>query len=88
MVSNKLQGLGMQNQTSTHQQGFKKGTEDRNLYIKTNEEKKLIVFVYIDDINSSGDDDICKMVDEEMHKQFEMSMLGELSLFLGLQIIQ
>ena len=33
-----------------HQQGFSKGSADRNLYTKTENDKLLIVVVYVDDI--------------------------------------
>jgi len=45
--------------------------------------------VYVDDLIFGGD--LEKMVHnfaQEMKKQFEMSMLGELTFFLGLQVIQ
>lgn len=50
-------------------------------------DKLLIVVVYVDDINFWGNND--KMFQDflsNMQKEFEMSMLGELSFFLGLQI--
>lgn len=44
--------------------------------------------VYVDDIIFGGNDSSCKEFAKEMQKEFEMSMIGELSFFLGLQVIQ
>lgn len=49
----------------------------------------IIVVVYVDDIIFGGDKDImCKDFAGQMKTEFKMSMLGELSYFLGLQISQ
>ena len=34
----------------------------------------------------TGNDDLCKDFLEEMSKEFEMSMFGEIKFFVGLQI--
>jgi hypothetical protein len=45
--------------------------------------------VYVDDIIFEGGmNEMCQEFAIEMKKEFEMSMLGELSLFIGLQISQ
>jgi hypothetical protein len=45
--------------------------------------------VYVDDIIFGGSvKEICQEFAIEMKKEFEMSMLGELPFFLGLQISQ
>ena len=45
----------------------------------------LIIVVYVDDIIfGSNNDRMSQNFVEEMQKEFEMSMLGQLSLFLGL----
>ena len=49
----------------------------------------IIVEVYVDDIIFGSDDE--KLSEEfarRMQQEFEMSFLGELNLFLGLQIVQ
>jgi hypothetical protein len=49
----------------------------------------IIVEVYVDDIIFGSDDDkMSKDFARMMQQEFEMSLLGELNLFLGLQIIQ
>ena len=47
----------------------------------------LSVQVYVDDIIfSSTDVSLCEIFFKVMHDQFEMSMIGELTFFLALQI--
>jgi hypothetical protein len=71
------------------QQGFKRGIVDNNLYIKTIAKNQLIVVVYVDDIIFGGSmKEMCREFAIEIQKEFEMSMLGEVSFFLGLQISQ
>ena len=70
-------------------QGFKRGGVDNNLYIKANENELLIVVVYVDDIMfGSNKEKLTKEFAEEMKSEFEMSMIGELTFYLGLQIQQ
>jgi hypothetical protein len=68
---------------------FGKGNAHNNIYIKVNQYSILLIEVYVDDIIFGSDDD--KMRSEfskDMHNGFEMSLLGELSFFLDLQICQ
>jgi hypothetical protein len=72
-----------------HQQGFQKGMNDRNLYIKAEGNDLLIIVVYVDDIIFGSNIELMsKKFAAAMQQEFEMSMLGELSFFLGLQIHQ
>eukprot|EP00253_Pinus_taeda_P013863 PITA_13863 len=71
------------------QKGFKKGVVVSNLYIKTDEDKLLVTFVYVDDlIFSSNNDEMSHEFPKNISKEFEMSMIVELSYFLGLQVSQ
>jgi len=72
-----------------HQQGFIKGSTDSNLYIKIDNDKLLILVLYVDDIIfGSNEEDMSQNFSLVMQKEFEMSMLGELTYFLGLQVQQ
>ena len=72
-----------------HQQGFIKGSTDNNLYIKIDNDELLILVVYVDDIIfGSNEEDMNENFALVMQKEFEMSMLGELTYFLGLQVQQ
>ena len=71
------------------QQGFKKGHTDSNLYIKEENNSLIIIEVYVDDIIFGSDNDrLSTKFAESMQQEFEMSMLGEMKFFLGLQINQ
>ena len=69
--------------------GFKRGYADRTLFVKNDEAYLLMAQVYVDDIvfGATIDDRAIEFF-EEMKKEFEMSMVGELTFFLGLQVKQ
>ena len=69
--------------------GFKKGYADRTLFVKNDKAYFLAPQVYVDDIVfGTTIDDRAIGFFEEMKKEFEMSMVGELTFFLGLQVKQ
>ncbi|XP_075657613.1 uncharacterized protein LOC142627619 [Castanea sativa] len=69
--------------------GFKRGQVDRTLFVKRDEKSLLVAQVYVDDIVfGSTIDHLAQEFSEEMKKEFEMSMVGELNYFLGLQVKQ
>eukprot|EP00253_Pinus_taeda_P015797 PITA_15797 len=72
-----------------HRQGFSKGSSDSNLYTKIDNDKLLILVVYVDDIIfGSNEEAMSQNFVLLMQKEFEMSLLGELTYFLGLQVQQ
>jgi hypothetical protein len=71
------------------QAGFRKGNAYINLYIKVSQDNILLIEVYIDDIIFGSDDDrLSHKFAKDIHNEFEMYLLGKLSLFLVLQICQ
>ena len=49
----------------------------------------IVVEVYVDDIIFGSDDNsLSQKISQKMQKEFELSILGELFFFLGLQISQ
>ena len=69
--------------------GFKRGQADRTLFVKRDEKSLLVAQVYVDDIVfGSTIDHLAHEFSEEMKREFEMSMVGELNYFLGLQVKQ
>ena len=69
--------------------GYKRGVIDKTLFILEEEGKILVVQVYIDDIIfGSTNLGLVEKFKDLMSSDFEMSMIGELSFFLGLQITQ
>ncbi|KAD3067893.1 hypothetical protein E3N88_35773 [Mikania micrantha] len=71
------------------QNNFTRGSIDKTLFIKKVGQHKLLVQIYVDDIIfASSDPKLCADFTELMTKNFEMSAMGELQFFLGLQIKQ
>jgi hypothetical protein len=69
--------------------GFKMGKVDKSRFLLRQGEDILIVQVYVDDIVLGGSShSLVARFAEDMSKEFEMSMMGELQFFLGLQIKQ
>ena len=69
--------------------GFKRGNADSTLFIRRDKKDLVVAQVYVDDIVfGSTNDTLAKSFANEMKKIFEMSMMGELTYFLGLQVKQ
>ncbi|KAK1379914.1 hypothetical protein POM88_026658 [Heracleum sosnowskyi] len=69
--------------------GFVRGIIDKTLFSKKHKSDMILVQVYVDDIIfGSTNDNLCKRFAELMQSKFEMSMMGELKFFLGLQVSQ
>jgi len=68
---------------------FRRDKVDTTLFLKTKGEHILIVQVYVDDIIlGATHENLCNEFSKMMRSEFEMSMMGELNFFLGLQIKQ
>ncbi|GJW10599.1 retrovirus-related pol polyprotein from transposon TNT 1-94 [Tanacetum coccineum] len=68
---------------------YKMGMVDNTLFTKKKSLNLIIVQIYADDIIfGSTCQDMCDEFAKIMHDEFEMSMMGELYFFLGLQIQQ
>ncbi|GJY66910.1 putative ribonuclease H-like domain-containing protein [Tanacetum coccineum] len=69
--------------------GFQRGQIDKTLFIKRVKGDILLVQVYVDDIIfGSTRNEMCTEFEKMMHKKFQMSSMGELTFFLGLQVTQ
>nr|GEX66398.1 copia protein [Tanacetum cinerariifolium] len=67
--------------------GFHKGQIDKKLFIKRHKDDILLVQVYVDDIIfGSTKKELSTEFEKVMHDMFQMSYMGELSFFLGLQV--
>ena len=65
------------------------GMVDNTLFTKRKDPNLIIIQIYVDDIIfGSTCQDMCDEFAKIMHDEFEMSMMGELNFFLGLQIKQ
>nr|GFA49237.1 putative ribonuclease H-like domain-containing protein [Tanacetum cinerariifolium] len=69
--------------------GFQRGKIDQTLFIKKQKSNILLVQVYVDDIIfRSTNKDLCKAFEKLMEDKFQMSSMGKLTFFLGLQLKQ
>nr|GFB73488.1 copia protein [Tanacetum cinerariifolium] len=67
--------------------GFYKGSIDPTLFITKHMGDILLVQIYVDDIIfGSTNPKLSKQFEKLMHNKFEMSMMGELKFFFGIQI--
>ncbi|GKE71756.1 putative ribonuclease H-like domain-containing protein, partial [Tanacetum coccineum] len=67
--------------------GFRRGTIDKTLFIKKDKGDILLVQVYVNDIIfGSTKKSLCDEFEGLMHKRFQMSSIGELTFFLGFQV--
>ena len=69
--------------------GFTRGKVDQTLFIKREDDELIVAQVYVDDIIfGSTKDELAHSFLKLMQAEFKMSMIGELTHFLGLQIRQ
>ncbi|WVZ70662.1 hypothetical protein U9M48_019306 [Paspalum notatum var. saurae] len=69
--------------------GFVMGSIDKTLFLLIRGGDTLIVQIYVDDIIFGGSSHaLVSSFAEQMSREFEMSLMGELQFFLGLQIKQ
>nr|GEV43975.1 hypothetical protein [Tanacetum cinerariifolium] len=68
---------------------FQKGKIDQTLFIKRQKGDILLVQIYVDDIIFGPTNKVlCKAFEKLMKDKFQMSSMGELTFFLGLQVKQ
>ncbi|GJX35401.1 retrovirus-related pol polyprotein from transposon TNT 1-94 [Tanacetum coccineum] len=68
---------------------FSKGVVDPTLFTRKIGKHILLVQIYVDDIIfASTDLKACDIFSNEMSSKFQMSMMGQMSFFLGLQVSQ
>ncbi|GJV80836.1 putative ribonuclease H-like domain-containing protein [Tanacetum coccineum] len=69
--------------------GYRRGTIDKTLFIKKDKNDIMLVQVYVDDIIfGSTKKSWCDEFEALMKSRFQMSSMGELTFFLGLQVKQ
>ena len=69
--------------------GFTRGKANQTLFIKREDGELIVARVYVDDIIfRSTKDELAYSFSKLMQAEFEISMIGELTHFLGLQIRQ
>nr|GEU36598.1 retrovirus-related Pol polyprotein from transposon TNT 1-94 [Tanacetum cinerariifolium] len=75
--------------TFLEKSGYRRGAIDKTLFIKQDKKDIMLVQVYVDDIIfGSIKKSWCNEFKELMKNRFQMSSVGELTFFLGLQVKQ
>lgn len=71
-------------------EGLVKSQNEETLFFKTNKIGNiLLVSIYVDDLIYTGDDEsMVKDFKESMQKEFDMSDLGKMRYFLGIEVLQ
>lgn len=71
-------------------EGFEKCDYEHTLFIKTNKEGKVfIVSLYVDDLIFTGNDELMfTQFKNSMKHEFDMTDLGKMRYFLGLEVLQ
>ncbi|KAI3770566.1 hypothetical protein L6452_01704 [Arctium lappa] len=70
-------------------ENFERGKSDNTLFFRKIKGHIILVQIYVDDIIlGSTNPSLCTRFAERMKKEYKMSMMGELTYFLGLQIKQ
>nr|GFC24368.1 uncharacterized mitochondrial protein AtMg00810-like [Tanacetum cinerariifolium] len=68
---------------------FQRGTIDQTLFIKKQQRDILLVQIYVDDIIFGATNKaLCQSFEKLIKDKFQMSSMGELTFFLGLQVKQ
>nr|GEV53147.1 hypothetical protein [Tanacetum cinerariifolium] len=79
-------GIVIRNKARLVAQG---GTIDQTLFIRRQRGDYILVQVYMDDIIfGSSNPQLCREFKAFMHEKFQMSAMGELNFFFGLQVLQ
>ena len=67
------------------EKSFSRGSVDTTLFLKKNKHDLLVVQIYVDDIIfGATNKKLCECFAKDMQNEFEMSIMGELTFFLGL----
>jgi len=70
-------------------QGYRKGGSDKILFLKDDNRRLMMTHIYVDDIVFDGmSNEMVQHFFQQMQSKFEMSLVGELAYFLGLQVKQ
>lgn len=69
--------------------GFAKCSQEHAVYTRNKDGKLLIVGVYVDDLIVTGNCDAkINVFKKQMNKEFEMSDLGKLAYYFGIEVVQ
>ena len=71
------------------EKGFSRGSVDTTLFLKKHKHDMLVAQIYVNDIIfDATNQSLCEHFAKKMQSEFEISMMGELTFFIGLQVKQ
>jgi hypothetical protein len=70
------------------EQGYVMESVDKIIFTLNHDNDFLLVQIYVDDVIFSGSSHVLVSSFQEMMEEFQMSMMGELTFFLGIQVKQ
>ncbi|PKU87871.1 Retrovirus-related Pol polyprotein from transposon TNT 1-94 [Dendrobium catenatum] len=75
--------------TTLHSRGFRFSRSDPSLLIYTKLHVQIYLLIYVDDILVTGNDPSqIQQLLQHLHTEFALKQLGQISLFLGIQVIR
>ena len=66
--------------------GFTKSKADSNLYFKVEDERLVILLLYVDDLFLTGEEELIKDARRRLSTEFEMKYLGRMHYFLVMEV--
>ena len=70
-------------------EGFQRSDYDHTLFLKKSALKILVVSIYVDDLIFTGNDELlCAQFKRSMQQKFEMTDMGKMKFFLGVEVNQ
>lgn len=70
-------------------EGFERCNHDHTLFVKTEGKRILIVSLYVDDLIFTGNDaSMFESFKNSMKTEFDMTDLGKMKYFLGVEVLQ
>lgn len=70
-------------------EGFEKSSYDQTLFLKKSQNNLLVVSLYVDDLIFTGNNErMCVEFKTSMQREFEMTDMGKMKFFLGVEFIK
>ena len=66
--------------------GFTESKVDSNIYFKFEEERLMMLLLYVDDLFLTGKEELNKITIRRLDSEFDMKYLGMMHYFLGMEV--
>ena len=68
--------------------GFTKSKADSNLYFKVEDRRPVILFLYVDDLFLTGEEELITYAKRRLSTKFKMKDLGMMHYLLGMEVLK